>query len=211
MSVFWASQANTIPLTFWALALCLANSDVKEQCKAEARSGAFVPDKDGKYDTKTLPYINAVIKEVLRHKVANIVHNKIVQPFALAATTKCVDNKKKTQYYPISKGDMATVCSYLQHHDTAYYKDPYEFRPERWLDNSKRPYNSYFPFGGGPNMCSGKFLALQEIATLVALFFREFDAELMDDIPEENWDNVVAVVGPKAPFSCRVKYARIIM
>lgn len=203
MSVFWAAQANTVPGTFWALAMALADSEIKAKCIAEARAPAFAqqPDAEGKYDVKALPYTNALVKEVLRLKVANITHRKSQTDFCLMT--------KSGKAYKMNKGEGMTVCSYLQHHDEEVFADPYAFRPDRWLDGTKYPFNAWFPFGGGPNTCSGKFLAMQEIATLVALFFREFDAELVDPVPAEEWDNVVAMVTPKQPYNCRIKYSRV--
>mmetsp|Transcript_45053 Transcript_45053/g.71974 ORF Transcript_45053/g.71974 Transcript_45053/m.71974 type:complete len:519 (+) Transcript_45053:3-1559(+) len=202
MSIYWAAQANTIPGTFWALALALANPEIKAKCIQEARSDAFCnqPNKEGKYEIKKLPYINAVVKEVLRIKVSNITHRKVLQTFGVQSRGKG---------YRIPKGDSMTVCSHLQHFDGDVYENPNVFRPERWLEGKKYPQYSFFPFGGGPNTCSGKMLAMEEIPLLLGLFFRHFDAELIDPLPVEEWDNVVAMVTPKSPFNCRIRYTQI--
>jgi len=199
MSVFWAAQANTIPGTAWALAHALADPVIKAKCMLEARESNFM-EGDSHFNVKVLPYISAVVKEVLRMKVANITHRKAQMTFGL----KSVNGKT----YRIPKGDTMTVCSYLEHMNGNTFPQPEVFDPERWLDGSKYPSNSWIPFGGGPNTCSGKFLSIMEITTLVALFFREFDADLMDPLPEEEWENVVAMVTPKEPMQCRIKYTR---
>ena len=102
------------------------------------------------------------------------------------------------------------MTSYITHHDDAHFPDPERFDPERWLQKKKYPMNVYLPFGGGPNTCSGKFLAVNEIVTLLALFFREYDAKLVDPVPEEEWENVVAMVTPKQPLRCRVEYKKAV-
>jgi cytochrome P450 len=205
MSVFWAAQANTVPGTFWALALCLADPAVAARCRAEAR-GAFAqqPDAKGEYDIKVLPYLQAVVKETLRLKVANITHRKAQKEFVLRGS----DAK---QLFRVRRGDTLTVCSHLNHFDPAVFPEPGAFRPERWLDGREKemPPNSFFPFGGGPNTCSGKFLAMQEMAVLLGIFFRDYDAELIDPLPQEEWENVVAMVTPKKGQHCRVRYTRI--
>mmetsp|Transcript_17267 Transcript_17267/g.43793 ORF Transcript_17267/g.43793 Transcript_17267/m.43793 type:complete len:429 (-) Transcript_17267:55-1341(-) len=202
MSVFWAAQANTIPGTFWALAMALADPAVKAKCEAEARGPSFAsqPDADGHFDVKNLPYLDAVVKEMLRLKVANVTHRKVHRDIGLRAP----DGK----VFEVPKGDTVTVCSHLQHMDGATFGEPERFYPDRWLSDEKIPPNSFFPFGGGPNTCSGKFLAMQEVTVLLGLFFREFDAELVDSVPESDWENVVAMVGPVAGSSCRVRFKR---
>jgi len=46
-----------------------------------------------------------------------------------------------------------------------------------------------------------------ELALILALFLREFDCELVDSIPKENWENTVAMVAPESR-SCRFRYTR---
>jgi len=200
LPVFWAAQANTIPGTFWALALVLSHPDVKARVLEEARSPEFAgqPNAEGKFDLKPFKYVKAVIREVLRLKVANVSHRKAQKPFAVKAT----DGKT----YRIPEGDTLTVLSHINHYDKTVFEDPQSFKPERWLDGRKYPQNAWFPFGGGPYTCSGKFLAEQEITTLLLLSFREFDLELGGNLPEENWKNVVAMVTPKETVN--VKFRR---
>lgn len=46
---------------------------------------------------------------------------------------------------------------YNMHKDPVYFKDPYEFIPERFHEgNTIKPY-SFIPFSGGPRNCIGKW------------------------------------------------------
>jgi cytochrome P450 len=196
-SVYWASQGNTIPGTFWLLVHVVGNPSIRAKAEKEARE-KFVPG--GTFDTSELPYITACVRETLRLKVANITHRSM---------TKDVDVKLSTgETYRIPEGQTVTTASYLQHYNPDIYKNPLEFRPERWLDeNTELSETDWFPFGAGTNMCSGRHLAQMELALVLTLFLREFDAALIDAIPEEDWDNTVAMVSP-IKRSCRFKYVK---
>ena len=56
-------------------------------------------------------------------------------------------------------------------HMDKYFKDPHEFRPDRWLGGSRKdivPF-SYIPFGFGARMCIGRRFAEQEIMLAIAV------------------------------------------
>ena len=139
-----------------------------------------------------------------RSRIRLMLHNRL-QSIAFPPPSQSPQDGKT---YRVPQGTTLTVTSYIPQHDERVFPDPDVFRPERWLEGKKYA-NEWIPFGGGPNTCSGKWLALAEIPLLLGLFFREFDAELLDPVPAEEWNNVVAIVGPKRPFTCRIKYTRV--
>jgi cytochrome P450 len=67
-----------------------------------------------------------------------------------------------------------------------YFADASQFRPERWLpeeggtpqaDNAKR---ISMPFGAGPRICPGRYLALMEIKLVAAMLFQHFGIVSLD-------------------------------
>lgn len=206
VSLYWAPQANTLPMTWWTLAEILRNPRIKAKVLEEVRGPKFrnQPDAAGHWlaEDEDLPYTRACMYEVFRMYIANLTHRKV----AADIPVKC-----KGKWVKVPKSDMLTVASYVRHWDPELYDNPSEFRPERFLGAKRPGVGDFLPFAHGKYSCSGKFLAMLEIPILVALFFRDFDVELMDPVPEAEWENVVASVRPKGwPFNtnCRVKYER---
>jgi len=123
------------------------------------------------------------------------------------------DGKK----YTVPKGDSFLLASYITHYDEKVFPEPHKFNPDRWLNkdglfNEKAvPSDHYIPFGKGRYSCSGRHLLHLELPTVVALFIREFDCQLIDPVPEADWSYVVASVRPKGwphDFPNKVKFSR---
>jgi cytochrome P450 len=96
-------------------------------------------------------YLTATIQEVLRRRpvLPNVAPRLVVQPVEIGGWT-----------YP--PGVCVVPNAYLIHHDPATYPDPYEFRPERFLDSPPGTY-TWIPFGGGRRRCLGASFAMLEM------------------------------------------------
>ncbi|PYH90324.1 cytochrome P450 [Aspergillus ellipticus CBS 707.79] len=111
-------------------------------------------------DQENLPYVNAVVKEVLRwHPVA---------PMGLPHTSTADDIYEG---YFIPKGSivMPNIWAFL--HDPTIYHDPMTFTPERFLDSdahTAEPDPHRMAFGFGRRECPGKLLADRTIFITVA-------------------------------------------
>lgn len=84
------------------------------------------------------------------------------------------------------------MTSSMLHTDPAVFPEPQEFRPERWLPESKpkSPANGslekyLIPFGRGSRICLGMNLAYAEIYMTLAAVFRRFELELYETTRED--------------------------
>lgn len=100
-------------------------------------------------------YLTATINEILRHRpvLPNAEPRLVVQPVEIGG-------------FPYPPGVVLFVNAYLLHHDPAVYPEPYEFRPERFLEREggqKPGTYTWIPFGGGRRRCLGASFALLEM------------------------------------------------
>jgi cytochrome P450 len=108
-------------------------------------------------------YLVATIQETLRRRpvLVNVEPRLVKQPFTLAG-----------REYP------AGVClvpnAYLVHHDPGVYPDPYDFRPERFVDEPPGTY-TWIPFGGGRRRCIGASFAMLEMQVVLRAALRRWE------------------------------------
>jgi cytochrome P450 len=57
-----------------------------------------------------------------------------------------------------------------------YFDEPERFLPERWLTGNT-PKGVSIPFGSGPRICPGRYLALQEIKLAIGMLLSHFEIE----------------------------------
>ena len=67
---------------------------------------------------------------------------------------------------PTRRASAWSPNAYLIHHDPEIYPDPYEFRPERFLDEPPGTY-TWIPFGGGRRRCIGASFAMLEMQIVI--------------------------------------------
>jgi cytochrome P450 len=66
--------------------------------------------------------------------------------------------------------------------DQQYFDQPDDFMPERWLDDRAAGPGKRIsmPFGSGPRICPGRYLALTEMKMVLAMLLSTFELEAVD-------------------------------
>ena len=139
VSVLIAGHETTASALAWALQLLAYSPVVQERLIEEIDSDAGDA------------YLTATIQETLRHRPVFpfAAPRAVVEPFELGGLT----------YHPPTQ---LLACTYLVHHDPAFYPDPYEFHPERFVDSRPDP-RTWIPWGGGRKRCLGRHFAMLEM------------------------------------------------
>jgi len=169
------------------------NSDVQKKAQAEVDSvvGNFrLPSFS---DRPHLPYVNALVKELLRWRVA----------LPLGIPHVCREDMHYKEYF-LPKGTVLIPNVWSISQDPVYYKDPQTFDPDRFLkdDSELDPFS--FAFGFGPRTCVGKEFGLNQVYITVVSLLWAFDFTPLDneDIPKPAYSS--GFISSPLPFLCNI-------
>lgn len=185
VSVLIAGHETTATELAWAFQLLAHSPAVQERLIEEI--------DDGGGDE----YMTATIQETLRHRPAFLfaAPRAVAQPIEIGGWT----------YHPPAQ---LLGCTYLVHHDPAIYPDPYEFRPERFLDSPPNP-RTWLPWGGGRKRCIGQHLALLEMRmVLQAVLATRLALPAGERIERARWRSVMVTPHAGSRVILRVRHRR---
>ncbi|KAI0179038.1 cytochrome P450 [Hypoxylon sp. FL1284] len=177
--VVFAGQGTTAYTLGAALYELLANPDELAKVKAEL---ATVIEKPGDIPSfsqiETLPYFNAMMQEVLR------IHPGIVSRVPrISPEVPVVYNERRSgKQYVIPPGTPTSITIQVSHMNPEAFVDPYEFRPQRWIDNPKL-HRAFIGFARGTRNCIGMNFARQEMFIILATIIRKYDVYRGQDGP----------------------------
>jgi cytochrome P450 len=114
-------------------------------------------------------YLGATVKEVLRFRPVIVdVGRKLTQPATIGG-------------YELPAGAFVLAAIAALHYREDVFPQPYEFRPERFLEAKADNY-AWIPFGGGVRRCIGAAFAEYEMRTILREFVER--AELRPATPK---------------------------
>lgn len=107
-------------------------------------------------DMARLPYVDAFIREVMRWRPAT--------PGGMPHV-----NVEEDSYmgYRIPKGATVVANHWSLDFDETVFKDPYEFKPQRWLEDPSLP---LITFGFGRRVCPGKHIGRNSLFIVMSRF-----------------------------------------
>ncbi|KAJ6040677.1 hypothetical protein N7444_009582 [Penicillium canescens] len=142
-------------------------------------------------DMPRLPYVNAFIKEVLRWR-----------PIAPLGIPHAPSKTDEFMEYRIPEGSTIFPNNWTLDLDDAVFRDPYAFKPERWLEDPNLPLST---FGFGRRACPGKQMAENSLYIAISRliwgynFNHAYENGLRVEL--DPWDMKEGVVSPPATLS----------
>ncbi|KAK9138436.1 hypothetical protein Sjap_009030 [Stephania japonica] len=159
----------------WALAQLINNQDVLEKAREEIDKIVGKRRLVEESDIPNLPYLQAIVKETLRLHPAGPV---IIRESAEDCTIGGYHIPAKTRLF---------VNVWAIGRDPQHWENPFEFNPDRFIDNGlskldvRGQHFHFLPFGSGRRGCTGTTLALQVVQTTLATLIQCFDFKIGDD------------------------------
>ncbi|XP_038715770.1 cytochrome P450 CYP82D47-like [Tripterygium wilfordii] len=192
-----ASDTTMVTLT-WALSLLLNNCDVLNKAQHELDSHVGRERPVNESDTKSLRYLEAIIKETLRLYPAGplLIPHESMEDCSVAG-------------YHVPAGTRLLVDVWKIHRDPHVWEEPHEFRPERFLTTHKdvdvKGHNfELIPFGSGRRMCPGVLFALQVLQLTLANLLHGFDFATPNDEPVDMTESSGLTILKETPLEALV-------
>nr|AKH41021.1 cytochrome P450 CYP76AA21 [Thuja plicata] len=167
----------------WAMAELIHNPDKMKKAQVELEEVVGHSRRVEECDIDNLPYLHAVVKEVLRMYPAG----PLLIPHR--ATSSC-----EIEGFVIPKDTQLWVNAWAVGRDPAVWNAPSKFMPQRFLEGEKAKLDfkgqdfDLIPFGAGRRICLGLPLADKMLHFILASLIHSFDWSLPDGMIAEELD-----------------------
>ncbi|KAF9447962.1 cytochrome P450 [Macrolepiota fuliginosa MF-IS2] len=200
--IYAAASETTVVATMTFILAMLTHPDIQRKAQQEVDSVVGFDRLPDFSDRSHLPYLSAIIKEVLRWNP--------VTPLGVPHLTTEEDIYEG---YYIPKGCTVFANIYAMLHDEKIFPNPTEFKPERFIKGGATSHDILDPenmatFGFGRRICPGSHVALSMIYIAAASILTIFDISPMLD-EKGNPAKVVpefmaaSIVSEPLPFQCK--------
>ncbi|MBA0740055.1 hypothetical protein Gogos_013278 [Gossypium gossypioides] len=189
MELFMAGVDTTAAAIRWAMAELINHPNIFKILREELDSVVGNNRLIKESDVPKLPYLQAVVKEILRlHPPGPLLRR--------------VSNKdSKINGFDLKKGTRVFINVYMIMRDPNCYKEPEKFMPERFLGYSTEMKGQdfhYLPFGSGRRACPGASHAMFVMHATIGALTQCFDWKVKE---AEKVDTEVAGTGYSGAFA----------
>ncbi|XP_072934649.1 cytochrome P450 6B7-like [Epargyreus clarus] len=164
----YETSANTLSLTLFELA---KNEEIQNRARKEVDE--YLQRNKGKitYEcVNELPYLYACGSEAIRlYPVLGVVTREVMQDYQLPTGLKL--EKGIRIHFPISH----------IHRNPDHFPEPNQYRPERFLNDTIKPY-TFLPFGEGRRQCIGKRFAKMQMLPCLVTVLKNYRLELAENM-----------------------------
>ncbi|KAI0789549.1 OrdA protein [Abortiporus biennis] len=200
-SLYGGGSDTTVSAEYAFILAMVLNPDVQKKAQAEIDSIVGTDRLPALNDRETLPYINAVVTEVLRW-------NSV----APTGVPHVASEDGQINGYFVPKGTIIIANLWQMLHNPETYPEPFDFDPERYIPapgKETQPDPRKISFGFGRRVCPGQTLAEASLFACIAMSLAVFDFEKATD---ENGSQITPVhentsgtISYPKPFKCVIK------
>ncbi|KZT39759.1 cytochrome P450 [Sistotremastrum suecicum HHB10207 ss-3] len=167
------TTAHTLCYTLGMLALY---PDEQEKLYQHVKS--VIGDRRPTYDDfNALDRVLACFYETLRmFPPVCYIPKKSGEDLVLPVSSSTSD-ERKTLHCP--KGTAIVLDTPALHYNPKYWKDPYVFNPERFLEDYNK--DAFIPFSGGARACIGRRFSETEAVAVISMLVSKYTIHVMDE------------------------------
>ncbi|XP_075482638.1 geraniol 8-hydroxylase-like [Primulina tabacum] len=180
LDLFVAGTDTTSNTLEWAMTEAIRNPETMKKAKSELEKIVGKGKIIGEEDVQRLPYLRCMVKETLR------IHPPV--PFLIP---RKVEEDVEVRGYTVPKNCRVLVNAWAIGRDADAWKNPLEFKPERFLESDMDVRGRDFeliPFGAGRRICPGLPLAIRMVPVMLGSLLNSFDWKLEGGSPPEELD-----------------------
>ncbi|PVG01509.1 cytochrome P450 [Serendipita vermifera] len=186
-----AGHETTSTSTTWGLLSLAAHKPLQTRLRNELRS--ISTDFPTMEELNSLPYLDAVIREILRYNsVISSAPRLATQDDLIPLEQPYIDRYgTKRESITVRKGDNIFISIAAVNRSTSIWgEDARVFNPDRWLDLPNATYlipgvwGNQLTFLGGPRGCIGFKFAIIEMKAILFSLLRTFEFDLA--VPEDD-------------------------
>lgn len=193
MGLIFAGHETTAGQAAWLIALLLQHPEYLQRVQAEIRDTVAYGKPIDAAALSQLNHIYWAVDETTRLRAS------------ADTQLRTVSEPIQVGEYEIPAGWRLMVSADTSHFMPDVFENPHSFDPLRYSPErgeGKNPF-AIVGFGGGIHKCTGMNFAKNEMAIITALFFQQFNAELLS-----KEIHVVTGNGANHPSEVRVRYER---
>jgi cytochrome P450 len=163
------------------------NKIIEENDDRNVKNKGYVPTYE---EQKKMEYLTLVLKETLRlsPSVAILPSRKITSECTETFAGMPLKSSSKSLFEPSKFSAMLQLHIFTMQRRHENWKDPLEFRPERFIeencvgDTNTNGYK-WVPFGAGTRVCLGQQFSLVEQRVAISMLLRNYRVQLPNDSP----------------------------
>jgi cytochrome P450 len=151
----------------WIMARMVLHQDIQTKAQQELDTCVGNHRHVQDSDIQNLPYLQAIVKEVLR----------MHPPGPLLSWARLAVHDVHVGKVFVPAGTTAMVNMWAITHDESIWKDPWAFKPERFIEDDVSIMGSDLrlaPFGSGRRVCPGKALGLTTVHLWLGRLLHQF-------------------------------------
>lgn len=179
----------------WIMARIVLHQDIQTKVQNEIDTWVGRDRHVEDSDISSLPYLQAIVKEVLR----------MHPPGPLLSWARLAVHDVHVDKVFVPAGTTAMVNMWAITHDPTIWKNPWTFKPERFIEEDVPIMGSDLrlaPFGSGRRVCPGKALGLATVHLWLARLLHRF--RWLPAQPVDLSETLKLSLEMKKPLTCRV-------